>query len=120
MPRLVSLVASETPALLALRRTLWQLAFVGVAISVTLARVAPQPDALALWCTLVPLAALATHYRHALLDLLLSHWHADSDHAVSRRVQRPQARRARSIHGQHRLARSRPLRDPAKTSPLAR
>jgi hypothetical protein len=115
MPRLIAVSASETPALLALRRTLWQLAILGIAIAATLTRIAPQSDALALWCALIPLSALAMHFRHALWNAM-SFRLAHVDHALARRTQRPrpQARRAR---GQLRV---RLVRDAAKVGPLAR
>ena len=70
MPRLVPISHSETLALLALRRTLWQLAFVGIVAAAILVRVAPDSRALAAWCILVPLNALAVHFRHVLRRLL--------------------------------------------------
>jgi hypothetical protein len=124
MPRLIAVSASETPALLALRRTLWQLAILGIAIAATLTRIAPQSDALALWCALIPLSALAMHFRHALWNAM-SFRLAHVDHALARRTQRPrpQARRARgdgASSSQRRQLRARLLRDSAKVGPLAR
>jgi hypothetical protein len=124
MPRLIAVSASETPALLALRRTLWQLAILGIAIAATLTRIAPQSDALALWCALIPLSALAMHFRHALWNAM-SFRLAHVDHALARRTQRPrpQARRARgdgASSSQRRQLRVRLVRDAAKVGPLAR
>ena len=96
MPRLVPIAASETPALLALRRTLWQLAVLGIAIAAALACSARQFDALPTWCVLVPASALAMHYRQALANALLARRPAGVAQDPRRRIstQRPQARRA--------------------------
>ena len=88
MPRLIVVCGSETPAVLALRRTLWQLAILGIGIAATLAWIVPQSDALALWCVLIPVSALAMHFRHALWNAMSSGL-AHVDHAVVRRTQRP-------------------------------
>jgi hypothetical protein len=125
MPRLVPTSDSETPALLALRRTLWQLAFVGFAVAVAIARIAPGLGTIALWCVLIPLSALMAHYRYALLDMLLLHRHVVADPTTLRRSlrQRPQARRSHGDGATARLRRqprSRLLRDPAHAGPLAR
>jgi len=61
---------TDTPALLALRRSLWQLAFVGLAGGATLARLDPGAVTAASWCALVPLLALAVHYRGGLARAL--------------------------------------------------
>lgn len=121
MPRLVPISNPETPALLALRRTLWQLAFVGIAIAVTLARTAPQFDLLALWCVLIPLSALAAYFRQTLFNLLKSHRDARRS-IVSHHRQRPQARRASSDgpSNKRRPARACLQRDPSQMRPLAR
>jgi hypothetical protein len=121
MPRLVPISNPETPALLALRRTLWQLAFVGIATAVAVARIAPQFDLFALWCVLVPLSALTVHFRQALLNLLQSHRDARRS-TVSHHVERPQARRARGdgISSNRRPSRARLPRDPSQVRPLAR
>ena len=121
MPRLVPIVNPETPAVLALRRTLWQLAFVGIAAAAILARIAPDSSALASWCALLPLSALALHYRRALLGLLQSH--RDSDRSAAPRRSRPaQACRARggSPSSPRRQTRPRPLGNPSRVRPLAR
>ncbi|MDP4157947.1 MAG: hypothetical protein Q8929_20160, partial [Bacillota bacterium] len=73
MPHLIPTSDSETPALLALRRTLWQLAFLGILAAAAVARIAPQSGVIALWCALVPLSALAAHFRSTLLDMLPLH-----------------------------------------------
>ena len=123
MPRLIPISDADAPALLALRRTLWQFAILGIAAAATLARIAPQSGTLALWCVLVPLSALAAHFRHALLNLLRSHRHADAEQRAPRRAQRPQARRARADGTAARLRRqprARQPRDPAQAGPRAR
>jgi hypothetical protein len=96
MPHLTPISSTETPALLALRRTLWQLAFVGVATAATLARMAPQLHLLALWCVLLPSIALVVYFRHALLDATPMRRSTHAEPAGAIRRQRPQARRARS------------------------
>jgi hypothetical protein len=125
MPRLVPISNPETPALLALRRTLWQLAFVGIAIAVAIARIAPESGTIALWCVLIPLSALAAHYRYTLLDMLQFPRGTGADHSAFRRPQqqRPQARRAYGAGPAsrlRRLPRTRQPRDPAHVGPLAR
>ena len=122
MPRLVPIAATESPALLALRRTLWQLAILGIATATTLARIAPDSGSLALWCVLIPLSALAVHFRQTLLNLLLSHRRVHRDRATPRRMQRVQARRARgddNAASKRRQARARLLRQ-AQLNQLAR
>ncbi|MBS0194985.1 MAG: hypothetical protein JSR34_12175 [Proteobacteria bacterium] len=59
--------ACEDETLLALRRSLWQLAFAGMAAAVVIAQLLPTAGVAAAWCALAPLAALATHYRDSLL-----------------------------------------------------
>ncbi len=61
---------SETFALLALRRTLLQLAVVGVVAAMALRWTAPDSGTLALWCALAPLSAFAVHCRSLLVSLL--------------------------------------------------
>jgi hypothetical protein len=121
MPRLVPIFHPETPAVLALRRTLWQLAFVGIVTAALLARIAPGSGALASWFLLLPLSALAVHYRQALLDLLRSHRDIHSS-AVSRRRQPAQARRARGGNpsSPRRQPRLRAQGVPSQVRPLAR
>lgn len=50
----------EEESLLALRRTLWQLACLGAVAAIALHGV------VALWCVLLPVSALGVHYRRAL------------------------------------------------------
>jgi hypothetical protein len=61
---------SEAFALLALRRTLLQLAVLGVAAAIALRWIAPESGTLALWCALAPLSAVAVHCRTLLASLL--------------------------------------------------
>jgi hypothetical protein len=61
---------SETFALLALRRTLLQLAVLGVAAAVALPWIAPGSDTVAFWCALAPLSACTVHSRSLLASLL--------------------------------------------------
>jgi hypothetical protein len=121
MPHLVPISHPEDEALLALRRTLWQLAFVGIMAAAILVRVAPDSGALASWCVLVPLTALAVHFRAALFSLLQSHRDARQSITPHRR-QPPQARRARGGNPSNtrRQSRPRPLRVPSQVGPLAR
>ncbi|HEV2607863.1 MAG TPA: hypothetical protein VGT79_07765 [Xanthomonadaceae bacterium] len=121
MPSLVPISNPETPALLALRRTLWQLAFVGIVAAAVLARIAPDSGALASWCVLVPLSALAVHFRQALLNLLQSHRGARRS-IVSRRRQPSQARRAGDgdRSNTRRPPRLRSLRVSSQVRPLTR
>jgi len=121
MPRLVPTPDPEAPALLALRRTLWQLAFVGIVAAVVLVRVAPGSGALASWCVLVPLTALAVHFRQVLFNLLQSHRDARPS-VAPRRKQPSQARRMRGGNPSNtrRPSRPRPLRVPSQVGPLAR
>jgi len=122
MPRLVPISHHETFAVQALRRTLWQLAFVGLATAAAIVRIAPDSRALASWCVLIPLCALAMHFRHRLLDLLSTHRRLHANQITSRRMQRPQARRAPGdgLSGKRRQSRVRLARDAARSSPLAR
>jgi len=121
MSRLIPISNSETRALLVLRRTLLQLAFVGGATAGALARLAPQFDLLAIWCVLVPLSALTVHFRQVLLSLLQLHRDARGSIA-SPHVQRPQARRSRGYGSsdKRRPSRARVPRDPSQMRPLAR
>jgi hypothetical protein len=124
MPRLIPISDSETPALLALRRTLWQLAVVGIAVAVAIVRIAPELGTIAFWSVLIPLSALVAYYRRTLLNMLL-HRGEGVDSTACRRTQRqrPQARRARSDGAMPRLRRqlrSRQPRDPAHAGPFAR
>jgi short subunit dehydrogenase-like uncharacterized protein len=121
MPRLVPISNRATPALLALRRTLWQLAFVGIVAAAISIRVAPDSGALAWWCVLVPLNALAVHFRHVLLNLLQSYRDARRS-MVSRRRQPSQARRTSDgdRSNTRRLPRPRSFRVPSQVRPLTR
>ena len=122
MPRLIPTSASETPALLALRRTLWQLAILGLAAAVTITRIAPHSGLLAAWCALIPLTALMTHYRHTFAALLFAHRTVQSERGPLRRVQRSQARRTRGDVATSRLRRQPRVqmpRDPAQAGPRA-
>jgi len=121
MPRLVQISLPETPALLALRRTLWQLAFVGIVAAAILVRVAPNSGALASWCVLGPLSALAVHFRHTLLNLMQSH-RVERRSIASRSRQPSQARRTADSDRSNtrRLPRPRSLRVPSQIRPLAR
>ena len=80
----------EDSPLLALRRTLWQLAVVGVVAAIATQRVAPDTHAVALWCVLVPLSALAAHFRRELWDLCRVQRHADLPYPRARRSGKPQ------------------------------
>lgn len=64
------LVSAEDEALLALRRTLWQLAVVGSMAAIAIAWLAPAAHAAALWCVLAPLSALTVHYREGAPSIL--------------------------------------------------
>ncbi|HTA65943.1 MAG TPA: hypothetical protein VK753_10605 [Xanthomonadaceae bacterium] len=77
-------VVEDTP-LLALRRTLWQLAVVGVAAAVAIDRIAPDARALAIWCALVPFSALAVHLRYELWSLCSRPRRADAPRIRARR-----------------------------------
>ncbi len=96
MPRLIPTRVSESPRLLALRRTLWQLSVLGIGAAATLAQRAPQFGTFALWCALIPLSALATHYRRTLLHAVSTRLQLGSAQSPRRRSvrPRPQARRA--------------------------
>jgi hypothetical protein len=61
---------SENFALLALRRTLLQLAVVGVAAAIALRWIAPDSGTLALWCAMAPLSACAVNGRSLFAALL--------------------------------------------------
>ena len=68
MPRLLSIDNPHTAfALLALRRTLWQLAIVGAASAVALGTLADAPGVLPAWLILLPISALLVHHRGAVL-----------------------------------------------------
>ena len=58
------------PALLALRRTLWQLAILGVASATALVALADAPGMLPAWMILLPISALLVHHRDAVLALI--------------------------------------------------
>ncbi|HEY2345349.1 MAG TPA: hypothetical protein VGH80_05620 [Xanthomonadaceae bacterium] len=78
-------LALEDEALLALRRTLWQLAVVGVAAAIAIERLAPDAGLVALWCVLVPLSALAVHFRSELLRRWTAQRQDDAPRARLRR-----------------------------------
>ncbi len=96
MSRQIPTRVPESPLLLALQRTLWQLAVLGIGAAATLTQRAPQFGAIALWCALIPLSALATHYRRTLLHAVSTRWQLGYAQAARRRIvrPRPQARRA--------------------------
>ena len=77
--------AHEDEALLALRRTLWQLAVVGLATGIATTRLAPDAAAVAAWCVLVPLCALLVHFRHELLERWATRARVDGQRARPRR-----------------------------------
>ncbi len=70
------LLAIENPhpvfALLALRRTLWQLAILGVASAVMIDALTDAPGMLPAWLILLPSSALFAHHR----DVLFTLWRA--------------------------------------------
>jgi len=70
----------EDEALVALRRTLWQLAAVGIVAALAIEWLATDAGALALWCALVPLCALAAHFRQELASL----WGAQESETATR------------------------------------
>ena len=68
MPRLLSIDNPQPAfALLALRRTLWQLAIVGAASAAALGMLADAPGVLPAWLILLPISALLVHHRDAVL-----------------------------------------------------
>ena len=70
MPRLLSIDSPyPAPALLALRRTLWQLALLGAASAIAIGVLAEAPGILPIWLLLTPASALLVHHRDALLAL---------------------------------------------------
>ena len=71
MPRLVFIEDSRTAfALLALRRTLWQLAILGAASAATIAVLTDAPGVLPAWLILMPISALLVHHRDAVFALI--------------------------------------------------
>lgn len=99
--------ASSDEALLALRRTLWQLAVVGVVSASVIAAIAPEAQAIALWCVLAPLAALATHFRHAIAQNL---WPASGIDGARRQGAEARGRQQRV---------SRPIQRTLRKGPMA-
>ena len=59
----MNILQPASEALLALRRTLFQLAALGLIVALGLWKFAPGSGAAALWCALVPLSACAAHCR---------------------------------------------------------
>lgn len=92
MPRLLS-TENPHPALLALRRTLWQLAILGVASATAIGMLADAPGVLPAWLLLTPIAALIAHHRQTLLALLRSV--ASVERGVGTARRRPLRRQAR-------------------------
>lgn len=71
MPRLLAAEpVYPAPALLALRRTLWQLAMLGIAGAVAICALADVPGVLPAWLLLAPISALLAHHRASWLALL--------------------------------------------------
>ena len=71
MQRLLSIDDPQPAfALLALRRTLWQLAIVGAASAVALATLADAPGVMPAWLILMPISALLVHHRDAVFALI--------------------------------------------------
>jgi hypothetical protein len=96
MSRPVATSAFPSDALLALGRSLWQLAIVGVWVAIALVRWWPDASALALWCVLAPLSALATHYRHAIVAVARRTDRPARSTAAPRASRHPQALRSRA------------------------
>ncbi len=99
MPRPALINATESAALPALRRSVWQLAVLGIAAAAMLVRLAPQDGVAAAWSAVLPLSALAALYRRELLDAIRAHRTALApNNARRRRASRsqPQARRTMS------------------------
>jgi hypothetical protein len=93
MPRLLPIESpNPVPALLALRRTLWQLAMLGVASAIAIGMLAETPGVLPAWLLLTPIAALFVHHRETLLALVRAAAHVDWRTDNPRR--RPLRRRA--------------------------
>ena len=93
MPRLLSIENSDnSPALLALRRTLWQLAILGVASAIAIGVLVDASGVLPAWLLLTPITALLVHHRHALLALLRTAANVES--GVSNPRRRPLRRQA--------------------------
>jgi hypothetical protein len=92
MPRLPPIENPQSAfALLALRRTLWQLALLASAIAVAVGMLSVAPGVLPIWLLLAPASALLVHHRDALRVLFRS---------TARRDQRAIPTRRRSPHGQ--------------------
>lgn len=71
MPRLISTENPQTAfAMLVLRRSLWQLAILGVASAIAIGALADAPGVLPVWLLLVPACALCVHHRGAVLALV--------------------------------------------------
>lgn len=71
MPRLLPIDNPHTAfALLALRRTLWQLAILGAASAIAIGALADAPGVLPAWLILLPISALLVHHRDAVLALI--------------------------------------------------
>lgn len=68
MPRLVPITDLDSPALAGLHRSVWQLVALGIVAAAILLRIAPQHHAVTAWSALIPLIALATLHRRALLE----------------------------------------------------
>jgi len=98
MPRLLPI---ENPnnllALLALRRTLWQLAILGIASAIAIGILAKTPGVLPTWLLLAPIAALLVHHRETLLALVRAAAHIDRRAANPRR---PPLRRQANQRGE--------------------
>ena len=93
MPGLLPIESSHpAPALLALRRTLWQLAILGAASATAIVALADAPGMLPAWMILLPISALLVHHRDAVLGLIRIVT-TDERRAISQR-RRPVSRQA--------------------------
>jgi len=71
MPRMILVESPRSAmALLALRRSLWQLAILGAAGAAAFDAWADVPGVLPAWLILLPLSALGTHHRDAVFALI--------------------------------------------------
>jgi hypothetical protein len=109
MPRLLPIEnPNSTPTLLALRRTLWQLATLCAASAVAILAFDDAPGTLPVWLLLMPTTALFVHHRAALLALIRRA--AEGERDTSNPGRRPLRRQANQRIEP--MSRRRPSRQP--------
>jgi hypothetical protein len=105
MPRLLP-TETQHPALLALRRTLWQLAILCIISASAIGALTDAPGVLPAWLLLTPITALLAHHRVVLLALFRTAVHVERGAGARRRPLRWQANQRSEPVMRRRLSRS--------------